>query len=153
MSTLVSDNKGVIVACAACGKNNRIPYGKLSENGSCGSCGATLPKPSQPVDVSSDADFELLIKTSAIPVLVDYWAPWCAPCRVVAPELEKVASRTDGRFLIAKVNTEALPIIGAKYNIHSIPTMAVFNNGKEVSRTTGVRPAAAIEDYIRQALK
>jgi len=152
MSTLATDDKGVIVSCNGCGKSNRIPYGKLNDSGTCGSCGASLQKPSEPVNVTSQSDFDHLIKTSSIPVLVDYWAPWCAPCRMVAPELEKVAANANGRFLVAKVNTEALPIIGSLFNIHSIPTMAVFNNGKEVSRTSGARSAAAIEDYIRQAI-
>lgn len=97
---------------------------------------------------ASDASFENDVLKADTPVLVDYWAPWCGPCRAVAPELEKVAARADRRFVIAKVNTDALPDLGERFNIRSIPTFAVFVGGREASRAAGARPAAEIEAFI-----
>jgi thioredoxin len=104
-----------------------------------------------PLEVSSTADFDRLVEHSAVPVVVDYWAPWCGPCRMVAPELEKVARRSDGRFLIVKVNTDVLTDLGERHRIRSIPTLAIFANGREVSRSAGARPAVDIEAFIAQA--
>ena len=99
----------------------------------------------------SAAAFDALVQDSKLPVVVDFWAPWCGPCRMVAPELVKVAAANAGRFAVVKVNTDALPELGERYRIRSIPTMAVFAGGKEVARTTGARPAAQIEEFVRQA--
>ena len=104
-----------------------------------------------PVEVSSSAAFDRLVTSSTVPVVVDFWAPWCGPCRMVAPELEKVAASNKGRYVIAKVNTDALPELGSRFRIGSIPTMAVFRSGQEVSRVSGAQPAAAIDTFVRQA--
>jgi thioredoxin 2 len=149
MSTTTIDDKGVVTACPACGQKNRIPYKRLGDVGRCPSCKAKIPPPSAPIDVDQEVRFDTLIGSSPLPVVVDYWAPWCGPCRMVAPELEKVASAGIGKFVVAKVNTEALPALAQRYQIRSIPTMAVFAGGKEVARTAGARPAPAIEAFIR----
>ena len=86
-----------------------------------------------------------------VPVLVDYWAPWCGPCRMVAPELEKVAARQSGRLLVVKVNTDELPDLGERFNIRSIPTLALFANGRELARAAGARQASDIEAWAQQA--
>ncbi len=95
---------------------------------------------------------DVLAESMQQPVLVDFWAPWCAPCRMVAPELEQVAATNAGRYIIAKVNTDAIPELGERFSVRSIPTMAVFHQGRQVASTAGARPAAEIEAFIRQAL-
>jgi thioredoxin 2 len=143
------DSKGIIVTCPNCGQRNRVPFGKDAK---CGKCGTPLGNPAEPVEVLSAEAFDALVRLANEPIVVDFWAPWCGPCRVVAPELVKVAEANAGRWLIVKVNTEALPDLADRFQIRSIPTMAVFANGREVARTAGARPAADIEAFVRQAL-
>jgi thioredoxin 2 len=145
------DDKGVIVLCPSCGQKNRLAFERLGENVRCAQCKNELTAPATPVDIQSTADFDLLIATSSIPVVVDYWAPWCGPCRMVAPELMKVAARNAGRWLIVKVNTDVLSDLGERYGIRSIPTLAVFSGGREVTRSAGARPAEDVERFIAAA--
>jgi thioredoxin 2 len=95
--------------------------------------------------------FDRVLANASTPVVVDYWAPWCGPCRMVAPELMKVGARRAGQWLVVKVNTDALSDLGQRYGIRSIPTLAVFSGGREVARTAGARPAADIEAFVAQA--
>ena len=111
-----------------------------------------LSAPGEPIEVPTVQAFDALIRDSKSPVVVDFWAPWCGPCRMVAPELQKVAASNAGRYLVVKVNTDAIPELGDRYRIRSIPTMAVFEGGREVARTSGARPAADIEAFIRQSV-
>lgn len=96
--------------------------------------------------------FDTVTTHSTIPVVVDYWSSWCGPCRMVAPELEKIAAQHPGDFLVIKVDTERMPELSARYHIQSIPMMAVFHHGHEEARTVGARPAKDILAFINQAL-
>jgi thioredoxin 2 len=148
MSTLTADDRGIIVSCPSCGQRNRIPFGRDAR---CGKCQTALPAPAEPIDLPTAAAFDALIAAAGLPVVVDFWAPWCGPCLMVAPELVKVAAAHAGEWIIAKVNTEAIPELGERFGVRSIPTMAVFDGGREVARTSGARPAAQIEAFVRSA--
>jgi thioredoxin 2 len=151
MATVDFDDKGMIVPCPACGQKNRLAYERLADPVKCGKCKHELPAPNTPIEVHSTADFDRLVARASIPVVVDYWAPWCGPCRMVAPELLKVAARQAGKAIVAKVNTDQLQELGQRFGIRSIPTLAVFVGGKEVQRSAGARPAEMIEAMIDQA--
>ena len=150
-SSLQLDDRGIIVTCPSCGKKNRLAYERLAETVRCGQCKAGLAAPTSPIEIPTTADFDRLIAKASIPVVVDYWAPWCGPCRMVAPELEKVAARNAGRWLIVKVNTDVLTDLGQRFSIRSIPTLAVFTGGREVARNAGARPAEDVERFIVSA--
>ena len=151
MATVDFDDKGIVVACPACGQKNRLAYERLGDPVKCGKCKQELPALNTPIEVHASADFDRVIARSSIPVVVDYWAPWCGPCRMVAPELQKVAARQAGKVLVVKVNTDELQDLGQRFGIRSIPTLAVFAGGKEVTRSAGARPANEIEKLIEQA--
>jgi thioredoxin 2 len=145
------DDRGVVAACGSCGQKNRFAYERLGETVRCGKCKAVLPAASAPIEVDSSAHFDRLIARSSLPVVVDFWAPWCGPCRMVAPELQKVAARQAGKYLVVKVNTDVLADLGERFGIRSIPTMAVFAGGREAARTAGARPANDIEAFVEQS--
>ena len=149
--TLELDDRGVIVACGNCGMKNRMAYERLGDAVQCGQCKQPIKAPGEPIEVRQSADFDRLIAASSLPVVVDYWAPWCGPCRMVAPELKKVAARQAGQAIVVKVNTDELSDLGQRFNIRSIPTLAVFAGGKEIARESGARPAEEIEAFIARA--
>ena len=153
MTGAALDDRGIVIECPTCGQKNRLAYDRLGAAVQCGKCKTALSAPSSPIDVHSSGDFDRLVALSSLPVVVDYWAPWCGPCRSVAPEIQKVAARQAGRFLVAKVNTDELGELGERFGIRSIPTLAVFDAGREVARTAGARPADAIEAVVQQATR
>ena len=152
MSSYVPDPKGLITTCPSCGQKNRLSFNRMGAEHRCAECKATIPAPSSAVDVPSAELFDALVASSSVPVVVDYWAPWCGPCRSVAPELEKVAQQNAGSLLVVKVNTDAVPELANRYHIQSIPTMAVFADGQERARSSGARPARAIEQFVHEAV-
>jgi thioredoxin 2 len=130
---------------------NRHSYQHLNRTIRCAKCHTTLPAPGAPVDIGSASAFDALVKQSPLPVLVDFWAPWCGPCHMMAPEVEKLAQQSTGHALIVKVDTDAVPELGERFGIRSIPTVAVFKNGQVVARESGARPAAALQDLLKRA--
>lgn len=152
MTALETDEHGLRVSCLVCGQKNRLAFHRLGAAVRCGRCKQTLTAPASPLEAASTEDFDRLVANASLPIVVDYWAPWCGPCRMVAPELEKVATRAVGRWLVVKVNTDVLTDLGERFTIRSIPTMAVFAGGREIGRTAGARPAQDIEAFVEQAL-
>ena len=142
----------MVVSCAACGRANRLTFRSLDKEARCGQCHAAVPSVSTPVDATDSAAFDAALAQSVLPLVVDFWAPWCGPCRMVAPELERVARNNTGRWLVVKVNTEALGDVAGRFNIRSIPTLAVMHHGQEIARAAGARGAADIERFVADSL-
>jgi thioredoxin 2 len=150
MGSLRLDHRGVIEPCPSCGRQNRLPYDRLGAAVRCGHCQTELPQVGAPVTAANSIQFDTLVSLASIPVLVDFWAAWCGPCRMVAPELERVAARQAGRLLVVKVDTEAIPDLAQRLMIQSIPTLAVYHHGTMVGRQAGAMMADAIEAFVQQ---
>ena len=155
MSTehLHADEKGIHLACPECQQANRIPFARLHLKGKCGSCKAALPLPALPVEIDSPATYAALVRGASLPLLIDFWAPWCGPCLMVAPEVTKLAGLAAGELIVAKVNTEAQPVIAGNLGIRSIPTFAVFVAGREVERTSGGSSATQLRYFALRAAR
>jgi thioredoxin 2 len=138
----------MIVKCPSCGSQNRVPPARLDQHPRCGQCKSELAVASEPYPVASPAEFGELVAKSPIPVLVDFWASWCGPCKVVAPELAKLARERKGAVLVAKVNTEELPDVASRFGIQSIPTFILFRGGQESARVSGAMPASQIASAV-----
>ena len=137
----------LMVACPHCGAANRVPAARMGENPSCGRCKAPLFE-GRPAEVDA-ARLDALIARSDVPVVVDFWAPWCAPCRMMAPAFEQAARTLEPRYRLAKVNTEEQQALAARFGIRSIPTLAVFSAGREVARQSGAMDAGTLVRWIQ----
>ena len=139
------DNAPSHIACVHCGATNRVPNARLGDDPSCGRCGQPLLD-GRPVELS-DADFERVVAASDLPVVVDFWAPWCGPCQQMAPQFEQAARTLKGRALLVKVNSDASPQTAARFGIRSIPTLVKLQRGQESARVSGARPAGQIVQF------
>ena len=146
-------SESVIVACPACNTLNRAPSDKLAtgNRGKCGNCGAALFE-GHPVALNA-ASFERHATKSDIPLVVDFWAPWCGPCKAMAPQFEKAAGHLEPKVRLAKVNTDEEQELAGRFGIQGIPTMILFHHGKEIARQSGAMNAAGIESWVQQALR
>jgi len=140
----------MIRRCAACGKSNRVPANHLADVGKCGACKAALPPLAEPVPADTAA-FDDIVKNAKVPVLVDFWAAWCGPCRMAAPEVQKTAEAVKGRGLVLKVDTEAQPELAARYRVSGIPYFVVFRDGKPVFQQAGLVKAQKMIGWIDDA--
>ena len=142
----------MIVTCPSCGQNNRLPFAALTKSIRCASCKTMLARRASPIEATESAAFRAAWNDSTLPIIVDFWAPWCGPCRMVAPEIERVAEEARGAYLVLKVNTDAVTDVAAEYRIRSIPTLAMIFKGRELGRVAGARSAAEIRAFADQTL-
>ncbi len=140
----------LVFRCARCGAMNRIALLAPGRQPVCGRCKADLETTGAPSPVDL-AGLESAVASSPVPVLVDFWAPWCAPCRVFAPVLERFAREEAGRFVVLKLDTEAQPDAGARFGIQAIPTLALFRGGREVERVSGALPLPELRRFAAAA--
>ncbi len=137
-----------VVACPACGRKNRVPAA-ASGTPRCGACSGAVPW----IADADDTSFAAVAERSPLPVVVDLWAPWCGPCRMVAPALEQVATELAGRVKLVKVNVDEAPATAARYGARSIPTMLVLRDGELTARQVGAAPAPALRAWVERSLQ
>jgi len=140
-------DQAVYVVCPGCSGVNRVPAARLAGNPVCGTCHVALFQ-GRPVEVTS-ATFDTQIGRSELPVVVDFWAPWCGPCKMMAPVFERAAAELEPRVRLAKVNTEAESGLAARFGIRTIPTLVAFRGGKEIARQSGAMDFAGLVSWSR----
>jgi len=137
----------MLIACPHCGAMNRVGRDRLAQAPNCGKCHKALFV-GKPIALSS-ADFDKHVQRSELPLVVDFWAPWCGPCVAMAPQFEAAAKTLEPQVRLAKVDTEAEPALGARFDIRSIPTMVLFSGGREIARQSGAMGSAQIVAWVR----
>jgi thioredoxin 2 len=137
--------------CDACGQANRIPADKLTEDARCGRCKGSLGPANAPIDVSTE-EFDAITQASEVPILVDFWAAWCGPCRMAAPAVKKVAEKFSGRALVLKVNTDDNPELASRFGVRGIPNFLVMKGGQAVHQQPGLVSDGTLSSWIERAL-
>jgi thioredoxin 2 len=137
-----------ITKCPDCGKKNRVPAATKTGTPRCGNCHQPLPW----IVDAGDATFTQIAEQSAVPVLVDFWAPWCGPCRMVSPALTQLATEQPGRVKLVKVNVDEAPRLQQRFGVQSIPTLMVIRNGQVIARQAGAAPVTALRTWLEKSL-
>jgi thioredoxin 2 len=139
------------VVCSSCLATNRVPEDRLDSGGVCGKCGKPLFN-KKPLELTS-ANFNKIITNNELPVMVDFWAPWCGPCKMMAPAFEQAAQQLEPNMLLAKLNTENEQSIAARYGIRSIPTIAIFKGGRVVAQQAGAMDSGSLINWAKTQLR
>jgi thioredoxin 2 len=140
----------MVTTCRSCGQKNRVKAANLVSKVRCGRCKTDIAPVHEPIEADTET-FDEVLQGATVPVLVDFWAAWCGPCQMAAPEVKKVASSMAGRALVMKVNTDRYPDVAARYHVRGIPNFVVLKNGQSVFQRAGVVGQAELERWLEQA--
>jgi thioredoxin 2 len=141
----------LVRACPSCGQKNRVPAEHLADTGRCGKCKAALPPVDRPIEVDP-ASFDEIVRQAPVPVFVDFWADWCGPCRMSAPEVEALAREMAGKVIVLKVDTDKYPELAARFRIQSLPNFVVLRGGRPVIQRAGAVPRSEMRRWLEQSV-
>lgn len=152
MSKIKLDQRGVLIPCPSCGRTNRVPYSALGKTTRCAHCHTALPATGEPLEVPDAAIFDALIASSSLPVVVDFWAPWCGPCKAIGPVLEEIAKEYNGRLKVVKMNVDENPQTPSKFGVRGIPNLILFKAGEVREQIVGAVPKSQLVKAINQVV-